>query len=430
VLTLECHKELLTHHYLADVRRPTGVQTTYGTMLMIPREKGLLRIYIPFGEDGKDATRAGVTLEQARTRVKEAFQPYQFDFEKCQWWSAYSLGQRYTETATHAETARIFLCGDALHNNSPLIGLGLNVSAQDAWNLGWKIALAVSAPSQLNRRAFLDSYEMERLPVAKRLVWYDRNWTTLFNKALVEPGVIIQRYHEFRNFSDSYILEYPDSALVSRSLSTQTASSNLLVGESFTHARVVMQADGQTYWTSARLKAKGQFHIVLLAGDIGAKEQKNRVDEFCDQLLNRNQGKSLLYDRYPYCFPTEASDYDRSDVDRGREASMINLIAIHTSAKDHPLLEFHEAMRGPNHSRFGWDASKVMADIEVPYDRYCDGTAYSTWGVDRTKGAVVVLRPDLHIGWIGNLEDYAQLEKFFEGALGQAWDISGGKILP
>jgi phenol 2-monooxygenase len=412
---------LILTFFAADIRKPTGVQTAKGTMLVIPREKGLLRIYIPFGEDGKDATRSGVTLEQARAQVKAAFKPYKFDFERCQWWSAYSLGQRHSEKATDPDSQRIFLCGDAVHNNSPLIGLGLNVSAQDAWNLGWKIALALKAPKALNRKALYDTYEAERLPVAKTLVWYDRNWTSIFNKALVEPGVIIQRYYEFRNFSDAYVLNYPDSALISRQVSDQSVASKLLVGESFTHARVAMHADAQTYWTSSRLEANGQFHIVLLAGDLIAEAQKQRVDALCDKLVAGEGRSSLLYDRYPYCFPSTYYNYDRSDADRGAPKSLINLLTIHTSQQDFPLTQVHEALRGPYHPSFGWDSSRVLIDADIPYDRYCDGTAYETWGVDRSKGALLVLRPDLHIGWAGQLEDYEKLEAYFKKSLGDAW---------
>nr|WNS47927.1 CapL [Capnodium sp. TTI-000886] len=404
-----------------DIRKPTAIQTPKGSMLLISREKGLLRIYVPFGEDGKDATRESVTLEDARALCKDAFKPYHFDFERCQWWSSYSLGQRHSDHAAHTGN-RIFLCGDAVHNNSPLIGLGLNVSAQDAWNLGWKIALAFKAPQGVDRKALLSTYEAERLPVAKTLVWYDRNWTSLFNKALVEPMVIIQRYHEFRNFSDAYVLNYPDSSLVARQVSNQAVSSKLRVGESFNHTRIAMHSDGQTYWTCGRLRSDGRFHVILLAGDWSSPKQKDRIETFCDNLTKSSKGgSSLLYNRYPYCFDSHYYNYDKSSPDIGKPGSMLNFTTIHTSKEEIPLLDFPEAMRGPFHPVFGWDYSRVLVDSDRPYDRYCDGAAYDAWGVDRTKGAVVVLRPDLHVGWIGDLEDFGSMEKYFENIFGKAW---------
>jgi len=57
---------------------------------------------------------------------------------------------------------RIFLAGDAAHVHSAAGGQGMNTGVQDAYNLGWKLALVLhGAPDSL-----LDSYQAERLPVA------------------------------------------------------------------------------------------------------------------------------------------------------------------------------------------------------------------------------------------------------------------------
>lgn len=57
---------------------------------------------------------------------------------------------------------RVLLAGDAAHVHSSAGGQGLNVSVQDAYNLGWKLAAVLGgAPEQL-----LDSYEAERFPAA------------------------------------------------------------------------------------------------------------------------------------------------------------------------------------------------------------------------------------------------------------------------
>ena len=37
---------------------------------------------------------------------------------------------------------RVFLAGDAAHVHSPAGGQGMNTGMQDAFNLGWKLALA------------------------------------------------------------------------------------------------------------------------------------------------------------------------------------------------------------------------------------------------------------------------------------------------
>lgn len=59
---------------------------------------------------------------------------------------------------------RAFLAGDAAHIHSPAGGQGMNMGIQDAYNLAWKLALVHRGKA---KDALLDSYEMERRPVAE-----------------------------------------------------------------------------------------------------------------------------------------------------------------------------------------------------------------------------------------------------------------------
>ncbi|WP_432573711.1 FAD-dependent monooxygenase [Kineococcus sp. SYSU DK005] len=62
---------------------------------------------------------------------------------------------------------RIFVAGDAAHLHPPAGGQGMNTGIQDAWNLGWKLALAVRG---LASEGLLDSYEAERRPAGRAIV--------------------------------------------------------------------------------------------------------------------------------------------------------------------------------------------------------------------------------------------------------------------
>lgn len=87
------------------------------------------------------------------------------------WASAFRIHRRATD---RLRVGRCFLAGDAAHIHSPVGAQGMNTGIQDAHNLAWKLALVIAhaAPDSL-----LDSYEAERLPVA-RAVGRRTHWAT------------------------------------------------------------------------------------------------------------------------------------------------------------------------------------------------------------------------------------------------------------
>lgn len=82
----------------------------------------------------------------------------------CSWFSTYRIHHRRAE---RFRDRRCFLLGDAAHIHSPVGAQGMNTGLQDAYNLAWKLVLVVSGNANA---ALLDSYEVERIPVAQRLL--------------------------------------------------------------------------------------------------------------------------------------------------------------------------------------------------------------------------------------------------------------------
>lgn len=85
-------------------------------------------------------------------------------FRECSWFSTYRIHHR---RAARFRDRRCFLLGDAAHIHSPVGAQGMNTGLQDAYNLAWKLALVVAGRAG---PALLDSYEAERIPVARRLL--------------------------------------------------------------------------------------------------------------------------------------------------------------------------------------------------------------------------------------------------------------------
>src|SRR5690606_12159072 len=111
--------------------------------------------------------------------------PYAFEAKEVAWWSVYEIGQRLTdrfddvpEAEATTRDPRVFIAGDACHTHSPKAGQGMNVSMQDAFNLGWKLA------SVLRGRCaprLLRTYSAERQAIAKELIDFDREWAALLS---------------------------------------------------------------------------------------------------------------------------------------------------------------------------------------------------------------------------------------------------------
>jgi 2-polyprenyl-6-methoxyphenol hydroxylase-like FAD-dependent oxidoreductase len=107
--------------------------------------------------------RDDVTLDDVIPSIRQEAGPG-LSILECTWFSTYRIHHR---RAARFRDRRCFLLGDAAHIHSPVGAQGMNTGLQDAYNLGWKLALVVSGRAG---GALLGSYEDERIPVARRLL--------------------------------------------------------------------------------------------------------------------------------------------------------------------------------------------------------------------------------------------------------------------
>jgi 2-polyprenyl-6-methoxyphenol hydroxylase-like FAD-dependent oxidoreductase len=71
--------------------------------------------------------------------------------------------ERRERVADRYRDGRVFICGDAAHQLSPTGGLGLHTGLADSLDLAWKLTATLNG---WGGEALLDSYEIERKPVA------------------------------------------------------------------------------------------------------------------------------------------------------------------------------------------------------------------------------------------------------------------------
>jgi 2-polyprenyl-6-methoxyphenol hydroxylase-like FAD-dependent oxidoreductase len=115
---------------------------------------------------------------------KRAIQNLKLTITKVNWFSTYRVHHR---VATRFRDGRVFLLGDAAHIHSPVGGQGMNTGIGDAVNLAWKLAAVLHRAA---RDSLLDTYELERIGFARRLVaTTDRVFTLVTKQGAVARWV-------------------------------------------------------------------------------------------------------------------------------------------------------------------------------------------------------------------------------------------------
>jgi 2-polyprenyl-6-methoxyphenol hydroxylase-like FAD-dependent oxidoreductase len=115
------------------------------------------------------------------------------DVRRVNWFSTYRVHHR---VAASFRSGRAFLLGDAAHVHSPVGGQGMNTGIGDACNLAWKLDAVLRGGAS---ESILESYELERIAFARRLVAStDRAFTTVtssgplarFTRLEIVPAVL------------------------------------------------------------------------------------------------------------------------------------------------------------------------------------------------------------------------------------------------
>jgi 2-polyprenyl-6-methoxyphenol hydroxylase-like FAD-dependent oxidoreductase len=203
-------------------------------------------------------------------------------FRQCNWFSTYRIHHRAAE---RFRDRRCFLLGDAAHVHSPAGAQGMNTGLQDAYNLAWKLALVVQGRAA---PALLDTYEQERIPVAKRLLeTTDRAFQLVVSEswiaAVMRTRIIAliaataMRFEAVRRFAFRTIsqvgISYPDSALSQAPSGVPPTAPK--AGDRFPWLRVQVDGDGavndlyrETQDTCFNLLAFGQQATALPAGGL------------------------------------------------------------------------------------------------------------------------------------------------------------------
>ena len=180
-------------------------------------------MYVDLGEvdpNDKGAVR-NTTIEQIIAKANAILHPYTLDVRNVAWHSVYEVGHRLTDRFDDVlpeqrgtRTPRVFITGDACHTHSAKAGQGMNVSMQDGFNLGWKLGHVLEGRSP---ESLLSTYSAERQVIAKNLIDFDKEWSTLMAKKPEEfenPSELEDFYVSTAEFPAGFMTQYAPSMLI------------------------------------------------------------------------------------------------------------------------------------------------------------------------------------------------------------------------
>ena len=288
----------------------------------------------------------------------------------------------------------MFIAGDACHTHSPKAGQGMNVSMRDAYNLGWKLAAVLRGRA---RPELLHTYSRERWAVAKQLIDFDREFAEMFSAPPktspdddegVDPAVFQEYFRRHGRFTAGVATRYDDAPLTGGD-SHQHLADGFPVGMRFHSAPVVRVADGKPMHLGHVHRADGRWRLYAFA-DRAAPSPESALAGLCRFLADDPTSPVLRH-------TPSGADLDAVFDLRAVVQSSHHDLTIHDLP---PLLR-------PRKGRFGLvDHEKVF--VLDPADDVFDAR-----GIDRERGALVVVRPDQHVAQVLALDATAELAAYF-----------------
>lgn len=385
-----------------DIRCKTLIQSgTGGSIIIIPREGGyLFRIYVEMEklDVGERVSDRNITADDLIAAAQRIFKPHTLDVKEVAWWSVYEIGQRLcdkfddVEGDSRKQLPCVFIAGDACHTHSPKAGQGMNVSMQDGFNLGWKLA------SVLRKRCapyLLHLYSAERQAIAKELIDFDREWAEVLSSSskAADPTETQRYYVQHGRYTAGTATRYRPSLLTGEA-THQHLAAGLTIGMRFHSAPVIRVADAKPMHLGHAIKADGRWRIFAFASADDSGAPGSGIRRLCDFLA---EGQDSPVRKYT---PADA------DID-----AVIDLRAIFQQGHHELAIETMPALLLPQKGRFGLhDYEKVYApDLRSGHD------IFAMRGIDREQGCMVIVRPDQFVAHVLPLDGHAELAAFFDG---------------
>ncbi len=388
-----------------DIRLKAAIQSnTEGNILLIPREGGyMVRLYVDMGEidPNKREDFRNHTQDSVIATAQRVLHPYKLDVRSVAWFAVYQVGQRVTDrfddvpiNERHQRMPRVFIAGDACHTHSAKAGQGMNVSMQDAYNLGWKLAAVLEGRSSPE---LLQTYHQERHAVAQRLIDFDKEWSKIMasppkdpahpERGGVDPAELQAYFVKSGRYTAGVATHYPPETYLTSNAQHQDLAKGFVIGMRFHSAPVVRLADAKPVHLGHVARADGAWRLYAFAD--GSEEKMRALMQFLS-----DSPQSPVRRFTPHDKNIDSVIDVRGIFQRGHRDMKVNELP---------------SMLLPRKGAFG------LIDYEKAFtpDLKNGPDLFVLRGIDRVRGALVIVRPDQHIANILPLDAHEALSAFF-----------------
>ena len=389
-----------------DIRVKSFIQSKEnGAVMTIPREGGyLIRMYVELEllDKGQRAADIQLTEKDIIAKMQLIFSPYTVSVKEVAWWSIYEVGQRVADRfddrpLNNAENLipRGFVAGDACHTHSPKGGWGLNTSLPDTFNLGWKLAAVLQGKSHPK---LLQTYSPERRKVAQQLIEADKQLSKLVatsptakqSEQQIKTDITdIEKFMARQNgFVAGTAIEYFPSYICTGQ-ENQTLASGFNIGQRFHSAEAIRVSDGRCQHLGHLNKADGRWRLFIFGSHQNPCDSTSDSAQLIHFLAKSESSPVIKY-------TPEGTDID----------SVIDVYGVFQ--QQDLAIEEIPGFLWPAKGKYG------LNDYEKVFHADQDNDIYALRGIDRSRGCMVIVRPDQHIANILPLNAQTELSAFFD----------------
>lgn len=427
-----------------DIKMKCTIHSEHGSIMVIPRENNMVRLYIQIASstDPDFNPRKTATVEEVQKAAQRILQPYTCEWDRVEWYSVYPIGQGLADKYTLDH--RVFMGGDVCHTHSPKAGQGMNTAFHDAINFVWKIH---HVESGFANRSILETYESERRAVADTLLNFDNKYAALFSKTQASSGDSSQGNQDFINlfkenceFTSGFGVAYganslnfaSESALSSlptelRSLIISDDKVKLRPGRVMPNSNVTRVVDANTVHLENEIPFNGSYRLFVYGGSTSNPRhgQHPLLSSLSDNLMRPGS----FYQRFMHKNQEELDTHHDSNNPHSAFFSVaLTLCSKRPEIEIEELPELFQAYR----DRIYADDIPAMQVLDAKYASHAKVGLVPDNKGDNAEAAIVVVRPDGHLGVAVRLTDGPEtvqaLEAYFDQILVRGeWDGRSGR---